>query len=175
MIGVPAMTSKLEFSNFEKYFAKLTSTNPNIQSGYENFRGNFVYALPGKIGNSKKRKQSTTNGLFTRLKRGKIFRKFDGFWIISGAGSDLRLITISIDKYPTFIGLINENCTISTIKQICISTFCLNGFTMLETDLRILYAAENLSGQTGMILTHSPSKLVFIRYDRVVFIFTEIQ
>ena len=91
--------------------------------------------------------------------------------MILGCESDMRLITISIDKYPTFIGLINENCTISTIKQICISTFRLNGFTMLETDLRILYAAEDLSDQTCMILTHSPSKLVLIRYDRVVFIF----
>ena len=75
MIGVPAMTSKLEFSNFEKYFDKMISTIPNIQSGYENFRGNFVYAVPGKIGNSKKRKQNTTSGLFTRLKKGKIFRE----------------------------------------------------------------------------------------------------
>ena len=89
--------------------------------------------------------------------------------MIPGSESDLRLTTISIDKYPTFIGLINENCTISTIKQICISTFRLNGFTMLETDLRILYAAEDLSDQTGMILIHSPRKQVFIRFDRVEF------
>ena len=57
---------------------------------------------------------------------------------------------ISIDKHPTFIGLINECCSISTVKQIFISTFCLNGFTMVGTDLRLLYEAEDLSDQTGL-------------------------
>ena len=68
-----------------------------------------------------------------------------------GSESNMRLLMISIDKHPTFIGHINECCTISTIKQIFISTFCLNGFTMIGNDLRLLYEAEDLSDQTGLL------------------------
>ena len=58
---------------------------------------------------------------------------------------------ISIDKHPTFIGLINDCCSISTVKQIFISTFCLNGYTMVGTDLRLLYEAEDVSDHTGLL------------------------
>ena len=67
-----------------------------------------------------------------------------------GSESNTRLVTISMDKHPTFIGLINEFCNISTLKQLWISTFRSNGFTMPEIDLRLLYEAEDLSDQTGL-------------------------
>ena len=68
-----------------------------------------------------------------------------------GCESNVRLVMISLDKHPTFIGLINESCSISTVKQIFISTFCLNGYTMVGTDLRLLYEAEDLFDQTGLL------------------------
>ena len=68
-----------------------------------------------------------------------------------GCESNVRLVMISLDKHPSFIGLINEYCSILTVKQIFNSTFCLNGYTIVGLDLRLLYEAEDLSDQTGLL------------------------
>lgn len=140
MIGTPVITSKLQYADFEKYFERqaVQMLPRQFEFGNKNMdmADNSICLYPEKIGSSKKRKKKT-NGLVRRLKR-----------LNSGCESNVRLVMISLDKHPTFIGLINESCSISTVKQIFISTFCLNGYTMVGTDLRLLYEAEDLSDQT---------------------------
>ena len=119
---------------------------------------NDIYLVPGKVGSSKKRRQNT-HGLiqkFRRLDFGKLpsknyfYSKMSFFISFIGSESKKRLVMISMDKHPTFIGLINEFCNISTLKQMLISTLRSNHFTMPEIDLRLLYEADDLSDQTGL-------------------------
>ena len=72
MIGLPAITSKLQYSDFEKYFErppmqmvprKYESSNKKVNSGENSF-----YLIPEKIGSSKKRKQKA-HGVVPRFKR----------------------------------------------------------------------------------------------------------
>lgn len=86
---------------------------------------------------------------------------------------------ISLDKHPTFIGLINECCSFSTVKQIFISTFCLNGYTMVGTDLRLLYEAEDVSDHTGLLAKRARKlfayNISFGPKDYIYFIIKDIQ
>ena len=163
MIGTPVITSKLQYADFEKYFERqaVQMLPRQFEFGNKNMdmADNSICLYPEKIGSSKKRKKKT-NGLVRRLKRLNSGRFLNGHVYVhaitiqiqfKGCESNVRLVMISLDKHPTFIGLINESCSISTVKQIFISTFCLNGYTMVGTDLRLLYEAEDLSDQTGLL------------------------
>ena len=78
IIGVPAMTSTLKFSNFQKYFEK-----PKMPIAIRNSVGkmpnweNAIHSVPGKSGSSKKRKQNTQGLIhkFRRLDLGNFSRK----------------------------------------------------------------------------------------------------